>query len=80
MVEEVEIGVRLVKEGEGKWKDNEQTYSKFLEYVEKKLNFVLLGESPVYRVNLVLLICRCLAFDPHQRASCVDILNALANL
>ena len=80
MVEEVEIGGRLVKEGEGKWKDNDQTYSKLLEYVEKKLNFVLLGESPVYRVNLVLLICRCLAFDPHQRASCVDILNALANL
>ena len=80
MVEEVEIGGRLMKEGEGKWKDNEQTYSKFLECVEKKLNLVLSRESPVYRKNLVSLICRCLQFDPHHRISCVDILNALANL
>ena len=79
MVEVVEMG-RLVKEGEGKWKDSKDTYPQFLCRVKENLTSALKGESPVYRMNLSALISRCLDFDPYRRPSCVEILTEIAKL
>ena len=76
MVEVVEMG----KEGEGKWKNSEDTYPQFLCRVKENLKDALSRESLVYRMNLSALISRCLDFDPYRRPSCVEILTEIAKL
>ena len=79
LTEVVEMG-RLVKEGEGKWKDSEDTYPQFLCRIKENLTNALSRESPVYKTNLSALISRCMDFDPYRRPTCVEILTEIAKL